>query len=116
MARKQHEVTELTRQTVKLHALVGTPQEMICTVLGITSRTLRKHYRTELDTSLAEANSKVGGKLYNKAISGDTSAMIFWLKTRAGFREQEKQKEIKEDTSEIFAAAIAALVKKLPGA
>ena len=84
-----HEPTKATRDTVALHALVGTPQEVIADVLGIDPKTLRKHYREELDQALAKANATIGGTLFNKAKSGDTSAMIFWLKTRAGFRETQ---------------------------
>lgn len=85
-----HKPTKATRDTVSLHALVGTPQETIAQVLGIDPKTLRKHYREELDQALAKANATIGGTLFNKAKSGDTSAMIFWLKTRAGFRERKE--------------------------
>lgn len=87
--RPEHEPTKATRDTVSLHALVGTPQEIIADVLGIDSKTLRKHYREELDQSLAKANATIGGALFNKAKAGDTAAMTFWLKTRAGFRETQ---------------------------
>lgn len=93
MARRQgkppHELTKASRDTVQLHAMVGTPQEDIARVLGIDAKTLRKYYRDELDLALAKANATIGGALFNKAKSGDTSAMMFWLKTRAGFRERQ---------------------------
>ena len=82
-----HDPTKATRDTVSLHALVGTPQETIAGVLGIDAKTLRKYYREELDFALAKANATLGGTLYNKAKGGDTAALVFWLKTRAGFRE-----------------------------
>ncbi len=84
-----HKPTEATRQTVQLHATVGTPQEVIADVLGIDSKTLRKWYREELDQSLAKANAQIGGTLFSKAKGGDTAAMIFWMKTRAGWREKQ---------------------------
>ncbi len=90
VGKPKHEPTKATRDTVSLHAMVGTPQETICTILGITEKTLRKHYRAELDTALAKANATIGGTLFNKAKSGDTSAQIFWLKTRAGFKEKQE--------------------------
>jgi hypothetical protein len=37
---------------------------------------------------LTRANASVGGALFNKATKGDTAAMIFWMKTRAGWREK----------------------------
>ena len=94
-----HEPTKATRDTVSLHALVGTPQETIAGVLGIDAKTLRKHYREELDLSLAKANASIGGALFNKAKGGDTSAIIFWLKTRAGFRERQEVDHTSSDGS-----------------
>ena len=112
--RKSHEPDKATRDTVRLHAMVGTPQEVICRVLGISVPTLLKHYRDELDLSLATANASIGGHLYNKAKGGDTSAMMFWLKTRAGFRERDKEE--KQDSNELMAKALIGLVDKLEGA
>lgn len=83
----KHEPTHESRQLVQVHATVGTTQETISDILGIDSKTLRLHYRAELDQSLAKANASVGGALFNKAKGGDTAAMIFWMKTRAGWKE-----------------------------
>lgn len=82
-----HVPTDATRQTVQIHSTVGTRQEVIADLLGIDPKTLRKHYREELDQSVAKANAVIGGALYNKAKGGDTTAQIFWMKTRAGWRE-----------------------------
>ena len=94
-----HNPTKAERDTVSLHAMVGTPQEDICRVIGVTSKTLRKHYRDELDLALAKANATIGGSLFNKAKSGDTSAQIFWLKTRAGFKERTEEEKPQEPQS-----------------
>ena len=82
-----HAPTEATRQTVQLHTMVGTNQTDIARVLDIDEKTLRKYYRDELDLAKAKANATIGGALFNKAKTGDTSAMIFWMKTQAGWRE-----------------------------
>lgn len=87
MSRKPHEPTDHSRQLVSLHATVGTDQEQIARILGIDAKTLRKYYRDELDLASAKAIAKIGGALFNKALSGDTASMIFYLKTRAGWRE-----------------------------
>jgi hypothetical protein len=84
---KPHQPTDATRQTVSLHATVGTRQEVIAEILGISVDSLQRHYRSELDTSREKANANVGGALYKKAMNGDTASMIFWLKTRARWRE-----------------------------
>lgn len=83
----KHEPTDALRQTVQLHTLVGNTQETVSRVLGIDEKTLRLHYRDELDLAKARANATIGGALFNKAKAGDTAAMIFWMKTQAGWRE-----------------------------
>ena len=87
MSRNPHEPTDASRKLVQLHATIGTQQHVIADILGIDAKTLRKHYREELDQSMAQANAQIGGALFNKAKGGDTAAMIFWMKTRAGWRE-----------------------------
>lgn len=84
-----HEPTDMMRQTVQLHATMGTPQDDIARLIGIDPKTLRLHYRDELDLATAKANATIGGALFNKAKGGDTAAMIFWMKTRAGWRETQ---------------------------
>lgn len=82
-----HIPTEENKEIVKQHSVVGTPQSVIAEILDIDDKTLRRHYRKELDFSTSQSNAAVGGSLYKKAMSGDTAAMIFWMKTRAGWRE-----------------------------
>lgn len=88
MSRRPHEPSKESRQLVQLHATIGTPQAVIADILGIDGKTLTKYYRAELDQAMARANASVGGALFNKATKGDTAAMIFWMKTRAGWREK----------------------------
>lgn len=90
MSRNPHEPTPETRHLVQLHATVGTPQATIADILGIDDKTLRKYYREELDQAEARANATIGGALFNKAKGGDTAAMIFWMKTRARWRERHE--------------------------
>lgn len=85
---RTHIPTDKQREMVQLHATVGTSQAIIADMLGIDDKTLRKHYREELDQSLAKANASIGGALFNKAKGGDTAAMIFWMKTQAGWKER----------------------------
>ena len=105
-----HVPTEATRQTVQLHTMVGTTQADIARVLDIDEKTLRKYYRDELDLAKAKSNATIGGALFNKAKNGDTSAMIFWMKTQAGWRETKEPDEAPD-----LAAALALIAAKLPG-
>ena len=99
MQGKEHEPTKETRQLVQLHSTIGTPQEIIASIMDMEPKTLRKHYRNELDQATARANAAVGGALFNKAKSGDTAAMIFWMKTRAGWKEKQEVNHTSDDGS-----------------
>lgn len=94
-----HQPTRATRELVQLHTMVGTRQEVIADIIGIDPKTLRKYYRDELDQSKAKANATIGGALFNKAKSGDTAAMIFWMKTQAGWRETQAIEHTSPDGS-----------------
>ena len=94
-----HMPTDIQRQTVSLHATVGTPQPLIASIIGITEKTLRKHYREELDHAMAKANATIGGALFNKAKGGDTQSQIFWMKTRGKWRTVEDHNHVSEDGS-----------------
>jgi hypothetical protein len=77
--------TAADKQTVKTMVACGIPQEDIARCLGIDgidAKTLRKHYRDELDTSIAKANSVIASRLYAAAERGEPWAVCFWLKTR----------------------------------
>lgn len=97
--RKQHAPTDAQRNLVQLHATVGTTQEMIARVIGIDKKTLRLHYRDELDLAMVKANATIGGKLFNKARDGDTASIIFWMKTRAGWSEKSHLNLTSDDKS-----------------
>ena len=68
-------------------AAYGIPEADISGVVGIDPKTLRKHYREELDLGETKANAQVAGFLFNAAKNGNVTAQIFWLKTRAKWRE-----------------------------
>jgi len=94
VGRKPFEPTEKQRQLVQTLAGYGIPQPDIAQLVQgrdgrpISIMTLEKYFRDELDTGATRANAVVAGALYKKAtIGNDTTAMIFWLKTRARWRE-----------------------------
>ena len=99
MVNKAHEPTDETRAEVKALASFGMTQEDIGTYIGISHVTLRKHYETELNISAIKANATVGKYLFSLAsgqaiAKGAThadckAAAMFWMKTRAGWREKQ---------------------------
>jgi hypothetical protein len=90
MPNHAYKPTADSKQIVQLHATIGTRQDNIARILGIDKKTLRKYYKDELDLGMDKANAAIGGALFNKAKSGDTSAMIFWMKTRARWAEKHE--------------------------
>ncbi len=82
-----HVPTEATRRLVENFSALGISQLKLGEYLGISDNTLRKHYARELAEAETKANVRVAQSLYQSAVNGNTSAMIFWLKTRAGWRE-----------------------------
>lgn len=69
----------------------GVPQEEIATFLEIDGKTLRKHFRAELDRGSIEATTKVAQSLFRMATEGNNvAAAIFWMKARAGWSERQR--------------------------
>jgi hypothetical protein len=76
-----------TRIKVYTLSTVGTRHEDIASVLSISHDTLVKYYKEELDKGRIEANASVAETLFKQAKEGNTTAMIFWLKSRAKWKE-----------------------------
>lgn len=85
---KEFEPTEEQRNLVKGFAAVGLPQSQIASYIGIDKVTLLKYFRKELDHGMIEANSQIAKTLYQKAMSGNIAAAIFWAKARMGWSER----------------------------
>lgn len=107
-----HVPTEKDRVLVRLGASVGMPQEDIAKNIGITAKTLREHYREELDTGKAKANMMVAGELYKLCAAGNPAAIIFWCKTQMNFTEDSERVplepiDITEASKEVLRQAIA---------
>ena len=104
MANTPHAPTEKSRAEVSALCSFGIPQSEIAIFLGIDAKTLRKHYREELDVASTKANAQVGRFLFQNA-SGQTlksgashgdcvRAAMFWAKTRMGWREKDDATQV----------------------
>jgi uncharacterized protein YjcR len=87
MQGKRHKPSDEDRRLVKTLSAVGVRYVDIADKLQIDHDTLTKHYKQELTEGRMEANAAVAQTLFQQAKAGNTAAMIFWLKTRAGWRE-----------------------------
>jgi hypothetical protein len=93
--RPRFQPTKEQRQLVEMAVAVGIPQAQIQTLIRhqsgkpITQHTLSKHFGEEIQNATAKATIKVGASLYHNAVvENNVAAQIFWLKTRAGWRER----------------------------
>src|SRR5690606_20338774 len=90
MARPRHQPDPVLRRQVEAMAGYGVPEADIAGMIGIDPKTLRKHYRQELDQGHTKANIRVAENLFRKATGEGREAVtaaIFWLKTRARWKE-----------------------------
>lgn len=87
MTRKRFVVNDAMREKVRYLAGLGVRQDDIAKIVGCASKTLRKRFRGDLDRGVTEANATVSGYLLAAAKAGNVTAQIFWLKTRANWRE-----------------------------
>lgn len=79
--------TDEERRLVEHYVTLGYTQEQVAALMGKSVESLAKYCRGELDLGALKVNAKIGGALYQKAMKGDTAALIFWCKTRLGWKE-----------------------------
>ena len=85
---RTHQPSDKDRATVKAMLGYGITQADVAKVLKIDIKTLAKHYPDEIDTAQVEANAAVAQSLFRNATKKDNvAAQIFWLKTRAQWKE-----------------------------
>lgn len=87
MPRKAHEPTDDNRKKIESMAGYGLPQDQIAKVMRISEATLKKYYAEELSRGAAVANSLVAESLFKQCRQGNTTALIFWAKTRMGWKD-----------------------------
>lgn len=96
--RPPYEPTEKDRAQVKTMAAMGIPDYDIAKVMNLSSPTIRKYFWTELETGHIEANAKVAQSLFKQATDPtnpkSATCCIFWLKCRAGWREEDNREPL----------------------
>ena len=111
---------EILATVIAYRTKLGIPEKDIACVLDIDPKTLRKHYRHELDFGHAKANAKVAENLFRKATGEgreSVTAAIFWLKTRARWKETMVNEVTHEpgDALKVLMARIAETGRRLHG-
>lgn len=92
-----HIPTDEIRAQVFALVSFGVNQDEIGAFIGISDDTLRKHYAAELARASVDRNAQVASFLFRSAsgasipegasYSDCLKAAMFWMKTRAGWRE-----------------------------
>lgn len=117
MARPEYVPTDKDRSVVQTMAAYGISQAEIAAVIGCDDKTLRKHFREELDTAATQANARVAASLFKKATGDGASsvaAAIFWLKARAGWSEVKPEAVGKKEMRQAAAEGVASTSKFAP--
>tara|TARA_R100000234_G_C4976475_1_gene168692 strand:- start:658 stop:999 length:342 start_codon:yes stop_codon:yes gene_type:complete len=87
VGRPPHQTSTEKQTMVRTLAAVGITHEDIAGKLEISADTLTKYYSKELADGRIDANAQVAKGLFDQAKNGNTAAAIFWLKTRAKWKE-----------------------------
>jgi hypothetical protein len=88
----QEHGSEENRMLVQNLVACGHDHRKISEYMGVSTRTLQKYYKAELQKGATEANMLVANSLFAKAtdpalVGPAVTAAIFWLKCRAGWKE-----------------------------
>lgn len=85
------------KDKVRLLARAGTKQAIIAGLLGCSVDTLQRRFADELGETPEMAHALVSASLLDKALGGDLGAMVWYEKTRRGFRETSRHEHTGAD-------------------
>ena len=85
--RPPHVPDDESRAKVKFAIGLGASEDAVARRLGIAPKTMRKHYRKELDTAMEDFKAMALESAGLKVAEGNVAMLIFLMKTRWGFRE-----------------------------
>jgi len=88
--RKPFVATDAERKQVEALAGVGLPHDQIGALVrdGVCTDVIRQYFAKELKAGKAKASAKIGQTLFNRAIGGETAALIWWTKSQMGWKEK----------------------------
>ena len=99
MSRTPFKATPQLQKKIYSMAAVGVPQEVIAAIIGCSPKTLRKHFRNELDRGSAEDTAVIANTLFSMVRAGNVHALIFWNKChgRAVSKEPDGEQSAASD-------------------
>ncbi|MCU7833704.1 MAG: hypothetical protein KZQ83_00515 [gamma proteobacterium symbiont of Taylorina sp.] len=102
MAKVGRKAKTINLDNIEELASQGLSHDEVSRLLGMAGRTLYKHRQFNPEVEAAYQSGRktaittVANELYERAIYGDTEAMIFFLKCRIGWKEFRHTDKIKE--------------------
>lgn len=94
----EHVPTDESRRVVAVLSAQRIPMTVIAKAIGVSEKTVRKHYEAELADGRAISDAGVISCAYRMAVSGRHPAMtMFWLKTQLGWREVTRVETVGAD-------------------
>ena len=78
---------EKVGKQIEMLVSLGLTHEQIGYIVSLSPKTLRKHYKKELANGKSKIDAAIGGQLVKKAIGGDITSIIFYLKTKCHWKE-----------------------------
>lgn len=109
IGRPPHEPTPVIRAVVENLVAAGIPLPDIATRVGTSESTLKRYYRTEINTGAAQLHAELAEQAVAMARKGDKTMLIFVLKTRFGWREKAKDDDGQDGTTVTVRADSAGL-------
>ena len=106
MAQQRDDPDRHTRRTVEAMAAFGIDELQIARAHGLSRTVLRRDFRKELATGAAKANAKVVASLFDQAIGGNVSAMIWWTKARMGWHEVIRNETTGKDSGPLVLTVV----------
>jgi len=96
------------RHHIKVMKAAGFSDEACARAMGVSETVLKKRCAKELANGAQEVNAKVANKLFGKCMKGDTVSLLFWSKTRLGWRETNRTEHTGADGGPIVYEQIEA--------
>jgi hypothetical protein len=129
---KPHAPTEQLRNLVKWLRIAGYRETKVAEAMSLDAKTIRKHYREELDHSKGRVDAMVTSSLVMNAVGGpekdwqkaNMSAAIWYTKTQMGWHEPKQEIEHSgavgvydperlKDMSDVELTTLAAILARL---
>lgn len=78
---------EQTADDIKVMVACGFEHARIARILKISTATMQKHYKDQLELGSDMANFEVGRTIFRAAVAGDKGAMSLWAARRMNWKE-----------------------------